>query len=140
LEQCLTPRDLLLACLRPFIEHLASSTLSHKTIRRRDDNLWIPDAEVIRDFGYYSETSSPTSSSYRRDALVQQYLRDTIPEDGGALVHNASKEEQRSFDTTHRQLHLFLPQFLSRARLLPTNCPDKALLWGYNYIVCARSS
>jgi hypothetical protein len=41
LEKDLPPGEQILACLRPFIEHLASSTLSPKTIRRHVDNLWV---------------------------------------------------------------------------------------------------
>jgi site-specific DNA-cytosine methylase len=42
-------RQTLLACFRPFIEHLASSSLSPKTIRKHVDNLWILGGEIIRD-------------------------------------------------------------------------------------------
>jgi len=41
LEKDLPPGEELLANLRPFIEHLASSSLSPKTIRRHVDNLWL---------------------------------------------------------------------------------------------------
>ncbi len=49
LEKDLPPGEQLLACLRPFIQHLASSTLSPKTIRRHVDNLWVLGGEIIRD-------------------------------------------------------------------------------------------
>jgi len=39
----------LLACFRPFIEHLTSSSLSPKTIRKHVDNLWMLGGEIIRD-------------------------------------------------------------------------------------------
>jgi hypothetical protein len=39
LEKDLPPGEQLLACLRPFIKELASSSLSPKTIRRHIDNL-----------------------------------------------------------------------------------------------------
>ena len=52
LEQDLPPGEQLLARLRPFIEHLASSTLSAKTIRRHVDNLWLLGGEIIRDLHY----------------------------------------------------------------------------------------
>src|SRR5712671_3616208 len=41
LEKDLPPGEELVACLRPFIEHLASSSLSPKTIRRHVVNLWL---------------------------------------------------------------------------------------------------
>ena len=37
------------ACFRPFIGHLASSSLSPKTIRKHVDNLWLLGGEIIRD-------------------------------------------------------------------------------------------
>ena len=49
LEKDLPPGEELVACFRPFIEHLASSSLSSKTIRRHVDNLWILGGEIIRD-------------------------------------------------------------------------------------------
>src|ERR1700686_2968465 len=48
LEKDLPPGEQLVACFRPFIEHLASSSLSPKTIRRHVDNLWLPGVEIIR--------------------------------------------------------------------------------------------
>jgi hypothetical protein len=36
-------------CFRPFIEHLAASSLSPKTIRRHMDNLWLLGGDIIRD-------------------------------------------------------------------------------------------
>jgi len=45
-------RGRMVACLRPFIEHLASSSLSPKTIRRHVDNLWMLGGEIIRDLNY----------------------------------------------------------------------------------------
>ena len=52
LEKDLPPGEQLLACFRPFIEHLASSRLSPKTIRRHVDNLWLLGGEIIRDLHY----------------------------------------------------------------------------------------
>jgi hypothetical protein len=101
LEQDLPPGEQLLACLRPFIEHLASSTLSPKTIRRHVDNLWLLGGEIIRNLHY--------DPSLRKKA-ADQLLRSVIHEDGGLLVHNGSEEEQRSFDATCRKLHRFLTQ------------------------------
>src|SRR5216683_6847987 len=36
------------SCFRPFIEHLATSSLSPKTIRKHVDNLWMLGGEIIR--------------------------------------------------------------------------------------------
>lgn len=101
LEKDLPPGEQILACLRPFIEHLASSALSPKTIRHHVDNLWVLGGEIIRDLHY--------DPSLRKLA-AERLLRDAVHEDGGPLVHNGSEEQQRSFDSTCRKLHRFLTQ------------------------------
>ena len=101
LEKDLPPGEELVACLRPFIEHLASSSLSPKSIRRHVDNLWILGGEIIRDLNY--------TPSLRKVA-AQRLLRQAVHADGGPLIHNGSEEEQHSLDATCRKLHRFLSQ------------------------------
>jgi hypothetical protein len=101
LEKDLPPGEALVACFRPFIEHLAASGLSTKTIRGHVDNLWSLGGEIIRDLHY--------DPSLRKKA-VDRLLRDEIHADGGPLVHNGSDEAQRSFDSTCRKLYRFLSQ------------------------------
>jgi len=101
LEKDLPPGAQLVACLRPFIEHLAASGLSPKTIRRHIDNLWLLGGEIIRDL--HEDPSLRKLPADRR-------LRDVIYEDGGPLIYNGSEDEQRSFDSTCRKLHGFLAQ------------------------------
>jgi hypothetical protein len=101
LDKDLPPGEELVACLRPFIEHLASSSLSPKTIRRHVDNLWMLGGEIIRDLHY-----DPSQRKMTADRL----LRNVIHEDGGPLIHNGSEEEQRSLDSTCRKLYQFLSQ------------------------------
>jgi hypothetical protein len=101
LEKDLPPGEELVACFRPFLEHLASSTLSPKTIRRHVDNLWLLGREIIRDLNY--------DPSLRRVA-AQQLIRNVVGADGGPLIYNGSEEEQRSLDSTCRKLHRFLSQ------------------------------
>lgn len=101
LAKDLPPGEQLLAQIRPFIEHLASSSLSPKTIRRHVNNLWLLGGEIIRDLHY-------DPSLRKRDA--EWLLRSVIHEDGGPLIHNGSEEAQRSFDSTCRKLHRFLTQ------------------------------
>jgi len=48
-EKDLPPGEELVACFRPFLEHLVSSDLSPKTIQRHVDNLWLLGGEIIRD-------------------------------------------------------------------------------------------
>jgi hypothetical protein len=121
LEKDLPPGEALVVCFRPFIEHLASSSLSPKTIRRHVDNLWVLGGEIIRDLHY-----DPSLRKRTADRL----LRNAVHEDGGPLVHNGSEEAQRSFDATCRKLHRFLAQPQRSARQLPTNSPDEAFLLG----------
>lgn len=104
LEKDLLPGEDLVVCFKPFIEHLASSRLSPKTIRRHVDNVWILGGEIIRDLHY--------DPSLRKRA-ADQLLRNAIHQDGGPLVHNGSEEAQRSFDATCRKLHRFLAQLRS---------------------------
>ena len=99
-EKDLPPGEKLVACFRPFIEHLASSSLSRKTIRKHIDNLWILGGEIIRDL---NETPS------LRKKNVEHILSEVIDDEGGPLIHNCySEEQQRSFDSTCRKLHRFL--------------------------------
>src|SRR6266581_1488526 len=69
LEKDLPPGEQLVACFRPFIEHLASSSLSPKTIRRHADNLWLLGGEIIRDLN-----DDPS----QRKVAVQQLLRNVV--------------------------------------------------------------
>jgi hypothetical protein len=74
LEKDLPPGEELVACLRPFIEHLASSSLSPKTIRQHVDNLWLLGGEIIRDLNY---------DPALRKVAAQRLLRDVVGADGG---------------------------------------------------------
>lgn len=95
------PGKELVVCFRPFIEHLASSSLSPKTIRRHVDNLWLLGGEIIRDLNY-----DPPLRRLPADRLLSK----VIHEDGGPLLYSGSEEEQRSFDATCRKLHRFRTQ------------------------------
>ena len=101
LEKDLPPGEALVVCFRPFIEHLAASSLSPKTIRRHVDNLWLLGGEIIRELNY---------TPARRKVAAQKLLRDVVGADGGPLMYNGSEEEQRSLDATCRKLHRFLNQ------------------------------
>lgn len=101
LEKDLPPGEQLLTCLRPFIEYLATTTLTPKTIRRHIDNLWLLGGEIIRDL--HEDPSL-------RKVAVEKLLRNVVHEDSGPLIHNGSEHEQRAFDATCRKLHRFLSQ------------------------------
>jgi hypothetical protein len=102
LEKDVPPGEKLVACFRPFLEHLASTSLSHKTIRKHVDNLWVLGGEIIRDL-------HEDPSLRRKD--VREILRDVIDDEYGPLIQGGSSEQrQNSFDSTCRKLHRFLSQ------------------------------
>jgi len=95
------PGEALVVCFRPFIEHLAASSLSAKTIRRHVDNLWLLGGEIIRDLNY---------TPALRKVPAEKLIRDVVGADGGPLIYDGSEEEQHSLDSTCRKLHRFLNQ------------------------------
>ena len=99
IEQDLPPGEQLLPHFRRFIEHLAASDLSPKTIRNHVDNLWSLGGEIIRDL-HYDKTL--------RKLPVERLLSQSVHMFGGPAIHNGSNQQQRSFDATCRKLHLFL--------------------------------
>ena len=68
-----------MVCFRPFIEHLAASSLSPKTIRRHVDNLWLLGGEIIRDLNY---------TPALRKVPAEKLIRDVVGADGGPLIYN----------------------------------------------------
>ena len=101
-QKDLPPGEKLVACFRPFLEDLAASELSPKSIQMHVDNLWALGGETIRDLNQ--------NPSLRRKP-IEQILDDRIDADGGPLLYGIdSEEQQRSFDSTCRKLHRFLSQ------------------------------
>ena len=98
-ERDVPPGEALVACFRPFIAHLAASSLSPKTIRTHVDHLWSLGGEIIRDLN---------NDSLLRKLPADSLLRAVIHPDGGPLLYHGSEEDQRSFDATCRKLHRFL--------------------------------
>ena len=76
-----------LTLFRPFLEHLAMSNLSPKTIQKHVDNLWALGGEFIRDLH--------NDPSLRRRP-VDQALSKMI-EYGGPLLYHGGEDQQRSF-------------------------------------------
>ena len=98
LEKDLPPGEQLLALFRPFLEYLAASDLSPKTIQKHVDNMWTLGGEFIRDLH---------SDSSLRKKPVELVLRRMI-EYGGPLLYHGGEDQQRSFDSTCRKFHGFL--------------------------------
>jgi hypothetical protein len=99
-EEDLPAGERLVACFRPFLEHLVSSDLSPPTIQKHVDNIWSLGGEIIRDLN--------ENPSLRRKN-IERILTDAIDEEGGPLLSGmAPEEQQRSFDSTCRKLYRFL--------------------------------
>jgi len=100
LEEDLPPGEQLLTLFRPFLEHLAASNLSPKTIQKHVDNMWALGGEFIRDL--HSDTSL-------RKKPVEPILLQMIKSDGPLLYHG-DEDQQRSFDSTCRKFRRFLSE------------------------------
>ena len=98
LEKDLPPGEQLLVLFRPFLEQLAASDLSPKTIQKHVDNMWALGGEFIRDLH---------SDSSLRKKPVDQILLQMI-EYGGPLLYHGGEDQQRSFDSTCRKFRRFL--------------------------------
>ena len=93
------PGEKLVACFRPFLQHLSERHLSHKTVRKHVNNLWVLGGEIIRDLN-----DTPSLRTAPIDALVFAAV-----EDGGRLPHGCDSEDAlRSFESTCRQFRRFL--------------------------------
>ena len=101
-EKDIPPGEKLVACFRPFLQALATSELSPKTIQKHVDNLGALVGGIIRDL---NETPS------LRRKTIEQILDDRIDDEGGPLLYGVDcEEQQRSFDSTCRKLYRFLSQ------------------------------
>jgi hypothetical protein len=98
LEKDLPPGEQLLTLFRPFLESLAASSLTPKTIQKHADNMWALGGEFIRDL----HNDPPL-----RKKPVGRVLRQMI-ECGGPLLYHGDEDEQRSFDSTCRKFRRFM--------------------------------
>ena len=96
----LAPGEQLVALFRPFLEHLAASDLSAKTIQQHVDNMWVLGGEFIRDLN-----DNPAT----RKKPVERVLADMI-EYGGPLLYHGGEDQQRSFDATCSKFRRFLTE------------------------------
>jgi hypothetical protein len=97
LDKDLRPGKQLVTLLRPFLEHLAASNLSPKTIQKHVDNVWALGGEFIRDLH--------NDPSLRRQPVGQSLFK--MIEYGGPLLYHGGEDQQRSFDATCRKLRRF---------------------------------
>ena len=96
----LPPGGQLLALFRPFLEYLAASDLSPKTIQKHVDNMWILGGEFIRDLN--------DDPSLRKRPVKQHLLK--MIEYGGPLLHHGGEDQQISFDSACRKFRRFLTE------------------------------
>jgi len=89
----------LLEEIRPFAEHLTSSGLTDKTIKKHLTNLWLLGGELIRTVSLDEEYHIPP----------KKVLLDSIDSYGGpSCRHLHSYDEQKSFDSTCKKLYKYL--------------------------------
>ena len=98
LQEDLPPGQQLLTLFLPFLEHLAASNLSPKTIQRHVDNMWALGGEFIRDLHY--------DPPMRKKPVKQALLK--MIEYGGPLLYRGGEAEQSSFDSTCRKFRRFV--------------------------------
>jgi hypothetical protein len=98
LDKDLPPGEQLVTLFRPFLEHLAASDLSSKTIQMHADNMWTLGGEFIRELN---------DNPALRKKAVGRVLSDMI-EYGGPLLYHGGEDQQRSCDATCRKFRRFL--------------------------------
>ena len=92
-------REIVKAML-PFLRQVVESGLARRTLLRHFGNAWLLGGEIVSRASF----DSPGRKTRGEDLLLEH-----VADDGGPLLHgHATEEEQRSFDTTCRQLSRFL--------------------------------
>ena len=85
--------------MRPFVEHLCTCGLAHKTVRNHLDNCWAIGGEIIRDVCQQPKLRKTDPRKLVLDAVV-----------GGEapLAYHFDEQEQRILDATAKKLLRFL--------------------------------
>jgi hypothetical protein len=96
----LAPGRQVVEIFRPFLWHLLGLNLSGRTLRKHRDNLWLLRGEIISDLH--------KNPQLRMRPMVQIVSAAVDDEDGPLISHNASEDQQRSFDSTCRKFYRFL--------------------------------
>ena len=90
----------LVRAMLPFLRGLVASGAAESTLRRHFGNAWVLGGHLVRELSL----DPAMRRTAARDLLLEQ-----VGEEGGPLVSGFStEEEQRSFDSTCRQLSRFL--------------------------------
>jgi hypothetical protein len=117
LEKDLPPAEQLVTLFRPFLEHLAASHLSPKTIQKHVDNMWALGGEFIRDL----HNDPPL-----RRRPVDQVLCKMI-EYGGPCYTTAAKINKDRLIPPAESSGASSSRRIADASPLPTDFPDEAL-------------
>src|ERR1019366_2295664 len=110
LEKDLPPGEQLLALFRPFLEYLAASDLSPKTIQKHVDNMWGTGWRVH---------PRPQRRPLRKRPVEQPLLKRV--EYGAPLLYHGGEDQQRSFDSPCRKFRRFLTATVPQRSPSPTN-------------------
>ncbi|MDQ2946775.1 MAG: hypothetical protein M3Y27_12655 [Acidobacteriota bacterium] len=94
------PGEQLVGLFRPFLEYLAASDLSPKTIQKHVDNMWALGGEFIRDLH-----NDPSLRKKPADRVLSGMI-----ENGGPLLYHGGEDQQTSFDSTCRKFRRFLTE------------------------------
>ena len=90
LDEDIPPGERLVECFRPFLESLAGSGMSHRTIQEHVDNMWVLGGEFITELNY-----DPPLKKKPVERVLKEMIRYGEPR-----LRHADEEEQSSFGTT----------------------------------------
>jgi len=90
MDEDIPPGERLLECFRPFLESLAASGMSHRTIQKNVDNMWALGGQFITELNY-----DPPLTNRPVERVLKEMIRY-----GGPRLRHADEEEQSSFDAT----------------------------------------
>lgn len=89
----------LVEVLKPFLRWLCDQNISHNTLRRHVDNLWLLGGEIIRKMN---------QDAALRKLPAEAAILECVDEEGGPLAFSEAEAGQRDLDATCRKLHRFL--------------------------------
>ena len=89
-ERDLSPGQQMVECFKPFLRHLLSLRLSHKTLRKHRDNLWLLGGELISDLH---------EASRLRKQPIDQIVLAVLDDEDGPLISRAGPKISNALST-----------------------------------------